>query len=142
MRLWSIEPPKLSVKLRSASSQLSLQVFPLVEQLSFAFFDLTGGNRLRKFSGVKTITPSFSFSREAGKESRNASNWLRLRSETSELWMVRVTSRGACQNLLREQCLTPRSNQSLWVEIFGVKSPEAHISPVNIVYGVQKLCVL
>lgn len=111
--------------------QLSAQVRPFVKQLAVGFFQKDGFRIPRNFRIVEFIPAPGRLFVHGFEESGERGDRFCVRLETDELRVVAVTFGFAAQDFLRQQCLTPKRDESFGVEIFRVHSPESHREKSN-----------
>jgi len=111
---------------RTASPQLAQEPLPFVLQLSFGDRNPRSGSRAAELGFVERVATGVSFGVD-GREiaiDRGARGW--MRSEPNQLRMLAIPVGATAKHLAGEQCLAPKRDQALCVEVSGMKRPQSH----------------
>jgi hypothetical protein len=92
---------------RASNSQLLSQVFPLVEQLAARTPEDDSLSITADLRSVKVVAARKCFLIYEMKIGSNGISRISMRTESSELWVIAISTSAALQDLLREQPFPP-----------------------------------
>ena len=126
MRLRSAGPDPPTMQAGVPALELIEQMLPFVRDLSRGRCDHDGSAHRPDLAGVERISAAFGLEQHRGQISVDCRARRGMRLEAEQLRMMTIASRllaqyGACQ-----QPLAPERHQTLRVEVFRMKRPEAH----------------
>ena len=111
---------------RAAPLQFAQQPAPFVLQLAVGRADALHASGSAKFRAIECVTSSTGLVVDESKVTVHGSARCRTGPEPRELRMLAISDGASAKHLAGEQRLAPEGDQSLCVEIPGMKRPQAH----------------
>ena len=121
MARWPSQVFPLGEQQRATSSQLLLQVQPLMGELPGTDRNGINGSDRSDFGPIEGVTPKSCLRVDRGQIRVDSQAWLGVRYEALQLGMTRVATSFAPQHSLGQQRLAPQRNQTLRIEVLGVQ---------------------
>jgi hypothetical protein len=126
MRLRPFHRFKIRPPLRIAHAQFVHQMIPLILKLATRYIDLACGPNATDLPAVKMIAPRRRLCVNDSQVFRDCAKWRQLLLKPNKLGVLGIPFRLAAEHGLGKQSFAPQSNQTAWVKVLWVQTPDAH----------------